>query len=90
MHNIQETSIIAYQALRDGSAIKEVCEYVREQGFDGATCEEICIALNMKDKSVSPHLYFLRKRNLLYRDGKTRKTTAGYPAYIHYWSELDV
>lgn len=61
---------------------RRVLLYIFERGSDGATLEEMEIALAMPGNTVRPRRQELEKKGLVVDSGRTRPTTSGRSAVV--------
>lgn len=81
-HNGSATSRAAAEQIEPhaGTQRAAILAYIREH--DGATRQEICLALNMPNNSVCPRVLELIKLNLIRETTTTRQTTSGRSAFV--------
>lgn len=79
------TSLAAAEA-QTGAGVKtqreRILEYLRQQGREGATDEEIAGALDLSMNAVRPRRGKLVEDRLVQDSGQTRPTEAGHPATV--------
>lgn len=78
-----ENSAAAHKTTNKERDCNRVLDYLRTQGFTGATCEEISIALAMPYQTASGRCAELKhKAKLIIESGRTRLTSRGSKAAV--------
>ena len=57
-------------------------DLVTYRGSEGATCDEVCVSLDMPVQTATARLNDLFRAGLIYRDGSRRRTRTGSQAFI--------
>ena len=82
VHSGSATSRAAAEQIEPhaGTQRAAILAYIREH--DGATRQELCLALNMPNNSVCPRVIELLKMHLIRATTATRPTTSGRAAVV--------
>ena len=80
----QRTSIATADAVlpKTGTWRRKIYDYVQARGFDGATDQEIEIALHLSGNTERPTRITLVRDNYLIDTGRTRKNELGHECIV--------
>lgn len=79
-----ETSRAAAESMVEaaGTLRSKVRIYIVTEGYDGATDDEVEVALGLKSNTARPRRHELMERSLVMDSGRTRKTRSGRDATV--------
>jgi hypothetical protein len=79
-----ETSRAAAESMIEaaGTLRSKVRIYIVTEGYDGATDDEVEVALGLKSNTARPRRHELMERSLVMDSGRTRKTRSGRDATV--------
>ena len=61
---------------------ERVLDLVTYRGSEGATCDEVCVSLDMPVQTATARCNDLARAGLIYRDGTRRLTRSGHGAFV--------
>lgn len=61
---------------------ERVLDLVTDRGHEGATCDEVCVSLDMPVQTATARCNDLYRSGLIYRNGTRRPTRTGSAAYV--------
>ena len=79
------TSVEAFDHIdgaRRATGQARVIDFLTYRGIEGATCDEVCVSLDMPVQTVTARLNDLFHAGLAIRDGRRRPTRTGSSAFV--------